>query len=210
MSNTLTPENLAENGYELKDKLIHSELLPFVQTYLRKKNSSTIVYFIINLLFFVNILWLIVNQFFLPASLGFLEMIGYLSYGVLLAFLLIPLHEYLHLLAYKYFGAKETSLAADWKKFYFMAIAHKFVATQKAFIIIAICPFVVISSLLIVASLVVAMPYQLTFASCLLMHTAMCSGDFGLLSYCTHTNNKSLVTYDDAVEKISYFYIKKG
>lgn len=42
----------------------------------------------------------------------------------------------------------------------------------------------------------------------LLAHTAMCSGDFGLLSYFEFNKEKNVVSYDDVENKISYFYAK--
>jgi hypothetical protein len=40
----------------------------------------------------------------------------------------------------------------------------------------------------------------------LFAHTAMCSGDFGLLNYFEFYKDKEIVTYDDVENKISYFY----
>jgi len=58
-----------------------------------------------------------------------------------IAFALIPSHEYIHVLAYKSKGAKNTSCDANLKKFYFMAIAYRFVANKKEFQIVALAPF---------------------------------------------------------------------
>ncbi|MBK9716025.1 MAG: hypothetical protein IPO85_00595 [Saprospiraceae bacterium] len=48
----------------------------------------------------------------------------------------------------------------------------------------------------------------MTISSVLLAHTAMCSGDFGLLSFFDFHKDKEPVTYDDVENKISYFYGK--
>lgn len=47
---------------------------------------------------------------------------------------------------------------------------------------------------------------MLTLTGALLAHTAMCSGDFALLSYFDCQVDKQVVTYDDREKKISYFY----
>jgi hypothetical protein len=125
-----------------------------------------------------------------------------------LAITLLPLHEYIHVLAYKFLGANNTSYAANLKKFYFMALADKFVASKKEFEFVALAPFVVISSLLIVMLFVVRSEWTLTIASMLLAHTAMCSGDFGLLSYLQFNKKRQVVSYDDIENKLSYFYGK--
>jgi len=43
----------------------------------------------------------------------------------------------------------------------------------------------------------------------LLAHTAMCSGDFGLLSYFDYHRDKDIVTYDEVESNISYFYSRQ-
>ena len=71
------------------------------------------------------------------------------SYGIVIAFVLIPIHEYIHVQAYKWQGAKQTAYDVNWKKFYFMATADQFVASRKEFQIVALAPFVVITALLL-------------------------------------------------------------
>jgi hypothetical protein len=128
------------------------------------------------------------------------------SYGLAIAFLLIPLHEYIHVLAYKSQGATNTSYDVNIKKFYFMALADKFVANKKEFEIVALAPFVIITVILTILFFIVNPNWTLTIIGVLLTHTAMCSGDFGLLSYFEFNKDKQVVTYDDIENKISYFY----
>ena len=44
------PEDLANQGYVLLDSLDHKELVPFIQTYIKKKTIISIIYTISNLL----------------------------------------------------------------------------------------------------------------------------------------------------------------
>jgi hypothetical protein len=118
----------------------------------------------------------------------------------------VPLHEYIHVLAYRSQGAVNTSYAANLKKFFFMALADKFVANKKEFEVVALAPFVVISMAAVILFLVLSKEWQLSMAGLLLAHTAMCSGDFGLLSYFEMHKDKQVVTYDDVENKLSYFY----
>jgi hypothetical protein len=46
----LKPEELQENGYILLDDLNHQELVPFIQTYIRKWTKFSVVYYSFNLL----------------------------------------------------------------------------------------------------------------------------------------------------------------
>lgn len=201
----IKPDELSENGYFLLDKLEHKELVPFIQTYMKKRTKYSVFYYISNFLVFGLVVYLFVKGYNLADySIG--DRFTYFSYGLAIAFALLPLHEYLHVLAYKSQGATSTSYDANLKKFYFMALADKFVANKREFEVVALAPFVVITTILTILLFLVNTNWTLTVSSILLAHTAMCSGDFGLLSYFECNKMKQPVTYDDVENKISYFY----
>lgn len=64
-----------------------------------------------------------------------------------------------------------------------MALADKFVANKREFKIAALAPFIVITTTLIILLFLANTNLKLTISAVLFAHTAMCSGDFGLLSY---------------------------
>lgn len=201
----IRPDELTDNGYILLDELRHKELVPFIQTYMKKKNKYSVFYYLSNIIVFGLAGFFFVKDFNLPNyNLG--DKFIHFAYGLAIAFALMPLHEYIHVLAYKSQGATNTSYDANLKKFYFMALADKFVANKKEFEIVALAPFITITSLLIVFMFIVSSNWTLTIIGVLLTHTAMCSGDFGLLSYFEFNKNRQVVTYDDTENKISYFY----
>ncbi len=201
----LRPDELSAKGYMLLDKLGHKELVPFIRTYLKKRTKYTVFYYLSNLVVFGISGYFLVYGYNLP-DYSLVTRFTHFAYGLAVAFLLVPLHEYIHVLAYRSQGATTTSYDANLKKFYFMALADKFVANKKEFEIVALAPFVVITTVLTVLILVVNPTWRLTILGILLTHTAMCSGDFGLLSYFEFHADKYVVTYDDTEHKISYFY----
>jgi len=201
----LRPEELPQNGYILIDQLGHQELVPFIQTYIRKWTKFSVVYYCCNLLIFGLTGYLLVSDFN-SENYSFAKKFTSFSYGLALALLLLPLHEYIHVLAYKMNGAVNTSYDANLRKFYFMALADKFVANKREFQIVALAPFLTISSILIGSIFLVNENWILTIMATLLAHTAMCSGDFGLLSYFDYHRDKDIVTYDEVESNISYFY----
>ncbi len=204
----IRPDELTENGYTLLDKLEHKELVPFVRTYMKKRTKYSVFYYLSNIVVFGLAGYFFVYGYNLPDfNLG--DRFTHFSYGLAIAFLLLPLHEYIHVLAYKSQGATNTSYDANLKKFYFMALADKFVANKKEFEIVALAPFMVISIVLIVLFFLVNPNWTLTIIGTLLAHTAMCSGDFGLLSFFEFHKDKKAVTYDDVENRISYFYGRK-
>ena len=201
----LQPEELEKNGYVLLDSLGHKDLTPFIRTHLGKRTWYAVLYYLSNLLIFGYVVYLFVKGYNAPDyNLG--DRFNHFSYGLGIAFLLLPLHEYIHVIAYRSQGAANTSYAANLKKLYFMALADKFVANRKEFEVVALAPFVVISILLLLFLYFATPDWRLTIAGTLLTHTAMCSGDFGLLSYFEWHKTKQVVTFDDVENRISYFY----
>ena len=204
----IRPEELTEEGYVLLDSLGHKELVPFIQTYINKKTKYAILYYSFNLLVFGLAGYLFFKGYNQPDfDIG--NRFTHFCYGLAIAFALLPIHEYIHVLAYKSQGATNTSYNANLRKLYFMALADKFVANKREFEIVALSPFVVISTVLTILLFVVNPNWTLTIIGTLLTHTAMCSGDFGLLSYFEFHKDKETVTYDDVENGISYFYGKE-
>ena len=204
----IRPEELTENGYVLLDSLGHKELIPFVRTYLKKRTPISLFYTISNVVtagIIVFWFWKCYGTDNFNLGDGF----THFSYGLAIAFGLIPLHEYIHVLAYKSQGALNTSYDANLKKFYFMALADKFVANKKEFRVVALAPFVVITTILILLLFFTSQIWTFTIFGVLLTHTAFSSGDFGILSYFDFHKDKNIVTYDDKANGISYFYGKK-
>jgi len=130
----LSPEELTENGYILLDQLGHQELVPFIQTYMKKRTKFSVIYYICNLIIFGLTGYLLVLDFNSETYSFAAKFTGF-SYGLALAFLLLPLHEYIHVIAYKINGAANTSYDANLRKFYFMALAETQAEFRSALII---------------------------------------------------------------------------
>ena len=203
----IKPESLEANGYVMMEKLEHMELIPFVRLYMGKRTRFAIIYTICNLMVFGAAGYFLVHYY----KTGVYTMedgLTHLFHGFAMAFLLLPVHEFIHVLAYKAQGAKDTSYDANLKKFYFLAVADKFVANKREFRIVALAPIVVISALLGVLLFFTTPLWTVAILGTLLVHTAFCSGDFGMLCYFDFHSDKDIVTFDDRANKVSYFYGK--
>ena len=203
----IKPESLEANGYVLMEKLEHMELIPFVRMYMGKWTRSSIIYTICNVFVFGATGYFLIH-FYKEGAYTMEVGLIHLFYGFAIAFLLLPVHEFIHVLAYKSQGAKHTSYDANLKKFYFLAVADKFVASKKEFQMVALAPIVVISSVLLVTLFFTDPDWTMTVLGVLLVHTAFCSGDFGMLSYFDFHKDKDIVTYDDKAGRVTYFYGK--
>ena len=129
----IRPEELIEKGFVQLDKLEHKELIPFIKIYIKKLTKYSIIYNVSNFIIFGLTAFLFMSGFKHP-DFDFGNRLMHFSYGLAIAFLLIPLHEYIHVLAYKSQGATNTSYDVNIKKFYFMALADKFVANNSCYI----------------------------------------------------------------------------
>ena len=204
----LRPQDLDKEGYEILSSLHHDELIPFLKESFQEKSNLIKWFNLWNIILLLVLAGLFVADYFIAVDFKWGIRFLYISWGVLLSFLLIPLHEYLHSLAYKYVGAKHTSYDANWKKLYFMAMADQFVANYREFKIVALTPLVIISLILIIMAMLPLGLWRFAFVSILITHSLFSSGDIAILNYFETHKNKGLVTYDDKTERMSYFYVK--
>ncbi len=201
------PEELSENGYVYLDKMEHTNILPFISLYLKKKTTVVLLYntFLgVGLGCLIFRCWYCYNNFDL--SIG--QCLNYVSFGIALSFTFVPLHEFIHVLAYKWQGAKHTAYDVNLKRFYFLAIADKFVANKKEFTIVALSPLIIISLLGILVLFFTSMIWSVAILGLLLTHALLSAGDISLVSYFQYYASTEVVTYDDTTLQISYFYHK--
>ena len=201
----ITPNQLKEPEYILLDELDHRDIYPFVISSLKATkwiyygyNAYTIAYFLL--------LICLAGLNLFRAGTGLSAEFAYFAYGLAGSLLLIPLHELIHGLAYRYVGARQTSYDMNLKKFYFMAMADKYVANFAEFRIVALAPFVAISMLCLLCFPFLNGLWIYTGLGVLLTHTLFCSGDFGLMSYFISKRGRIILTYDDKAAARSYFY----
>lgn len=210
MNQNLTTENLMINNYVLKDQLAIDDLVPFLQKSLKIKNVYSNGYHLFTFIAFGLLIFTLFSQYSYD---GFID-IGYgvakASYGMGISLLLIPVHELIHGLVYKLSGAKTVKYEANWRKLYFVATAHHFVADYRIFKRVALAPFASVALAAGLAAVLLPDGFTISALSVLFIHTIFCSGDFGLLTYMKSIKAENPVTYDDMDQRVSYFYTKKS
>ncbi len=194
-------EELEAHGFELLEELKHSDLIPFVQRELAAPSFWGRFYGAFTILGLAFLVCLIPF-----GSLSWHQGLYRIGAGMGFSFLLIPLHEGLHGLAYRWVGARRVSYDAHWKKFYFMAIADRFVANAPEFRKVALAPFLLISISAGLGAVWAPVSWAYSLAGLVVAHASMCSGDFALLAYFERRSDRELLTWDDRENKISYFY----
>lgn len=206
----MTTEQLQQDSsYNLLLMLPHDDLLPFLQEHLNFRSKTMRYYLILNMLILAGMaVTAVFDVRYSIISWG--GILKYFGLGTLLVFtLLIAVHEGIHGLAYKIAGAPEVSFGVSWRKFYFYAVANKFIVNHTSFLLIALAPFVVISAGAIGGLFFADVWLKWVLLSILFLHTGACAGDFAMLAfYEKHRHLGKILTYDDTEKKISYFYVK--
>lgn len=200
------PEQLPSLGYRLDNELNHTQLIPFVKSNLRQRNPVSLFYWSFNVVTFAGFIYFLIRE----QRLTTFQCLMQAFLGVFLFFIiLLPVHELIHGLFYKILGAKKVSFAAQWRQLVFYGVADGFVADMKEFLIVALTPFIIINSALVLFMFFASSNLFWTLFGALILHTGGCFGDYGLVSYFYNNRKQSPCTYDNAADKKTFFYLKQ-
>ncbi len=193
-------------SYRLIAELEHEQIIPFVQQYSKKANLVNIPYWVFSILL---VGW-IGASFAMPFDLDITKRFGYFLLGfICFIVILLPIHEVLHGAVYKLLGAKRVLIKVQWRQMVVVAIADRFVVNTRQFYWLALTPFIVINTSLIILWMQAGEVLQFVILGALFMHTAGCSGDFAFCSFFWQNRNQELYTYDEYDIKKSYFFSSK-
>ena len=199
---TITFEELVDpEKYQLIDQIDHRDLAEKIRGYLSRPSLVNRVYLAANLLALALAAfgWYRANatfiQAFLPLGLGIAA--GYL--------VLVPLHEALHALVYRLYGAKTVTVQYRWRQLAATCMVDRFVTDGRQTAWAALVPFLVINPLL---ALLAALntPASLLLCGALVLHVGACSGDFGILNLVWEHRSRGFYMVDDLSRQQTYFY----
>lgn len=182
----------------------YSDLVNFVLEYLRRKSgtmwlfwSACIIFLSIAITVRFNIAgYYPIRNIMLHTILGL----------IVLPIFSIPVHELMHIVPMYLAGARDIRAGMDMKQFIFYVTAHRYVVKTRQFRLIALVPF--LSATIVLLLLIVVLPglWKWSLSLFLFVHTTMCAGDFALLNFYHINRKKKIYTWDDADEKMAYFY----
>lgn len=135
------------------------------------------------------------STYAIQAGLGFV-----FSFSVL-----IVIHEWIHGLAYKIYGAKNVYYGGSIKQFVFYAASDGDVFTGRQFRVIAFAPFAAVTTLCLVLMLLFPQ-YVFLLLTILSLHTMFCGGDFLFIHFLSQHGLDRVRTYDSREKAESYFY----
>lgn len=182
----------------------YAEIVNFVLDHIRKKTGVTLFFWSICLLFFGIAVTVRID---ISGYFSFSKILLHTVLGLfVLPLVSVPLHEFLHIVPYYLSGARNIRVGVDLRQLIFYVTAHRYVAGPLQFIIVAIIPFLIISLVMIFLVLYLPGLWKWSLSLFLFVHSTMCAGDFAMLNFYWQNRNKKIYTWDDADEKIAYFY----
>jgi hypothetical protein len=204
--------NIDEFSNELKyrhlETISYNDIIPFIFEYLKKRTTTILLFWAFCIVFLLQAVYI---RFSIAGNYELLQIMMQSLLGfVVFPVILIPVHEFLHIAPYFITGARNIRIGMDLKQYMFYVTAHRYVASPAQFKLVALTPFILINSILVMLILIIPGLWQWSFSICLFAHTTMCAGDFALLNFYSINRDKKIYTWDDADNKEAYFYEKTG
>jgi hypothetical protein len=194
-------------GYRLVLEIKHAGILDFIMQHLRPVSFPLLFFYLFNGLILLGLAAQIVFSIWDGTMSIWLSLGAFVGGTFFFVLILIPVHEMIHLLTFKLLGAKHTRVFAQWEKFLFYAVADKFVMNYREFIWLALPPFVLLNSLLLLALLIIHGPAQYAVWSALIFHSTGCIGDFVLIAYLSDKSRRHYLSFDDLQRGVTLFYV---
>jgi hypothetical protein len=189
--------------YVLLDRIEHASIQQWLQKWIFRLGLITGPYWFVNVLAFG-----LVARIWKHSGLRLVEGFPIVCLGFMAGFLvLLPVHEHLHGLAYRAFGARQIQVRYDLRRLTALCIAPGEVLTGGKFAVVALAPLAVLQPALVLG--VWMMPGgtpSLMMAGACLLHLGACSGDVAFVEYVWSNRGRGLVTFDDPASPVTYFY----
>jgi hypothetical protein len=182
----------------------YNNLIDFILDYLRRKSGLMVFFWSASIIFFGIALTIRIDisGYYPLKNILLHSMLGLIIFPILI----IPLHEGFHIIPFFLAGARDIRIGMNLKQYIFYVTAHKHVATAGQFRIVALIPFILVTLVLLFLILFLPGLWKWSLSVLLFVHTTMCAGDFALLNFYWLNRRKKIYTWDDADEKMEYFY----
>ena len=201
----LRPEDLYDHSrFRQLEAIPYSELVSFVLDYL-KRNSGVMIFFWSFCMVTAGtalIVRLNIAGYYPFKEILLHSFLGFIFFPVLI----IPVHEFMHVIPFWLTGAKKIRAGADLKQYIFYVTAHRHVINARQFRLVALVPFISVNITLIILVLFLPGLWKCSMSVLLFVHTTMCAGDFAMMNFYHLNRHRTIYIWDDADEKMAYFY----
>jgi len=182
----------------------YNDLVSFVLDYLRQKSGVMVFFWSASIIFLGIAVTVRINiaGYYSFKNILFHSMLGLVVFPLLS----VPVHEFLHVIPLFLAGARNIRMGMDLRQYIFYVTAHRHVTNARQFRIIALIPFITATIVLLFLIFYIPGLWKWSLSLFLFVHTTMCAGDFALLNFYWLNKEKKIYTWDDADEKMAYFY----
>ena len=185
-------------------KVPYEEMVTFVLDFIRRRTGLMVFYWSACMVFLGIALFVRIN---ISGYFPFKNIFMHTLLGlIIIPLVYIPVHELLHIIPYYFTGARNIRIGMDLSQYMFYVTAHRYVANEKQFRFVALVPFILTSVVILFLVLYLPGLWKWSLSLFLFMHATMCAGDFAMLNFYSIHNRKKIYTWDDADEKVAYFY----
>ena len=201
-----TVEDLNDTSlFQKRLELRYDEIASFVMENLRQMTLLKKAFF------GLCIILLFVYGFFLGKCIANIKWYTLTLYTILgfivLPFVVIAVHEIIHIIPLLFLGIKNIRASFELQQFMVLVTTHKKVMSDKYYYFVAILPFVIINTVIIILMFLTPLIWQYALSALLFVHTTCCIGDITLIASCKKLG-RDIYTWDDFDQRISYFYQK--
>lgn len=185
-------------------KIPYDELVNFVLDYTRRKSGLMYFFWGTCLVFLGLSLYIRLNigGYFPFRNIFMHTLLGLIVFPLIC----IPVHELLHIIPYYLTGARNIKIGMDLKQYMVYVTAHRYVASERQFRIVALFPFLLMSIIMLYLILTLPGLWKWSLSLFTFVHATMCAGDFAMLNFYAVHPGKKIYTWDDFDEKTAYFY----
>lgn len=202
-------DQINRNNYRLIEVIEFGRVIPFVLKSIKRIGIASIFYFIINGLSLLFLLVLMINSG-VSGRLTVWKILQYTMAGIVSGtILIIPVHEFIHFLAYLFMGARKIKFGADPEQLIFYVTADRFPINRLQLTILAMAPFLAINILTFFFLFEHYPSWTIAGGFMLLSHNIMCIGDFAILNFALKKEHRTMITFDVIDKRKSYFFIRK-
>jgi len=182
----------------------YNDLVNFVLDYLRQRSGVMVFFWSASIIFLGIAVTVRIN---IAGYYSFKNILFHSMSGlVVFPLLSVPVHEFLHVIPLFLAGARNIRTGMDLRQYIFYVTAHRHVTNARQFRIIALIPFLTATIVLLFLIFYIPGLWKWSLSLFLFVHTTMCAGDFALLNFYWLNKEKKIYTWDDADEKMAYFY----
>ena len=193
-----------QSKYKQINKIPYDDLIPFVLEYLKRRTGLMIFFWSVCIILIGLALTIRINiaGYFALKEILIHSLLGLVVFPILI----IPVHEFMHIIPFLIIGSKKIRSGMDLKQYMFYVTAHRYVVPAGQFRLIGSFPFIMINLCLIVLILFLPGLWKWSLSLFLFIHSTMCAGDFAMLNFYALHRGKKIYTWDDFNEKAAYFY----